>query len=499
MAQGNLSRALVDNCLEAGRGEQAAIREPKRVFTYARLADEMLRAAGGLRHLGVKPGDRIALLMHDSAELAAVFLAAVRLGAVPVPLNVLLRPLELRTLLNHSGAVEAIAAGDLADNVEAIRGELPALRHLCSIGGAHPGQIDFSALSREVEPCYEIHEPADGEPAFILYSGAAEGAPRAAVHDHGAAERAFSLYARAVLQLGPGDRVLSTAKLSSAYGLGLGLLFPLMAGAATFLLPSRARPRTLFDVFAAFSPTVFAATPSLYAQLAHDFAELPPPRAKLMASVRHAVSGGEMLPIAVDKRVRELFGVDLLHGFGISEALCFVLSNTVAARRELSVGRPLAGIEARVVDDDGNALGPKEIGALELRGPTLRQPVRTGDRFLVDDDGYYFYCGRADDLFKVSGRWVAPGEVERALLLHPAVWECAVVEDRDDDGLPQPHAYVVTNIGHEANAELAHELMLFVKQEIAPWKYPRQVSFVDALPRAADGKVQRWKLRSAVP
>lgn len=498
MAQRNLSRALVDDGVEAGRGEQVAIREPKRVWTYAHLTDEMLRAAAALRDLGVAPGDRIALLMHDSAELASTFLGALRIGAVPVPLNVLLRPLELRALLNHSGAVEVVASGDLAAGVDEIRNELPALRHLCAVGGAHPGQVDFSALCHEVEPWAEVHDPPDGVPAFILYSAASGDEPRAVAHDHAAAGHAFESYARHVLGLGPTDRVLATTKLSTAYGLGLGLLFPLLAGAATFLLPSRARPRTLFDVMTAFAPTVFAATPSLYAQLAHDFAEMAPPRPKLMTSVRFAVSGGEMLPIAVGKRVRELFGVELLHGFGLTDALCFVLSNRPDARRHLSVGQPLPGISARVVGDDGEPVAPQEMGALEVCAPTLPAPLRTGDRFLVDGDGFYFYCGRADDLFKVSGRWVAPGEVERALLLHPAVWECAVVEDRDDDGLPQPHAFVVTNIGHAPTADLAHELMLFVKREIAPYKYPRQISFVDSLPRAADGKVQRWKLRGAL-
>ena len=498
MAPRNLSRALVDNCLEAGRGDQAAIREPKRVWTYARLADEMARAAAALAELGVKPGERIALLMHDSLELVATFLGAIRLGAVPVPVNALLRPLELRTLLNHATAVEVVASGDLAQSVDAVRGELPSLRHLCTVGGAHPGQLDFGALCRDVEPATVVHQPADGEPAFVLYSAATHDEPRAVAHDHATPGHAFDAYARAVLQLGAGDRVLSTAKLSTAYGLGLGLLAPLQAGAATFVLPGRARPRTLFDVLAAFAPTVFAATPSLYAQLAHDFAELQPPRPRLMASVRHAVSGGEMLPIAVERRVRELFGVDLLHGFGLTDALGFVLSNRPQARRDLSVGTPLPGVEARVVDDQGMPVAAQEIGTLELRTPTLAAPLRPGDRFLVDSDGYYYYCGRADDLFKVSGRWVAPSEIERALLLHPAVWECVVVEDRDDDGLPHPHAFVVANVGHAPTPDLAHELMLFVKREIAPYKYPRQVSFIDTLPRAADGKVQRWKLRGAM-
>jgi benzoate-CoA ligase len=497
VAQRNLSRALVDDGVEAGRGDQAAIREPKRVWTYAHLADQMLRAAAALRDLGVAPGDRVAILMHDSAELASTFLGAMRIGAVPVPINVLLRPLELRALLNHSGAVEVVASGDLAPGVDEIRNELPALRHLCAIGGAHPGQVDFSALCHEVDPWAEVHDPPDGMPAFILYSGAPGDQPHAVAHDHAAAGHAFDSYGRHVLELAPADRVLSTTKLSTAYGLGLGLLFPLLAGAATFLLPSRARPRTLFDVITAFAPTVFASTPSLYVQLVHDYAELPPPRPKLMTSVRHAVSGGETLPIAVEKRVRELFGVELLHGFGLTDALGFVLSNRPDARRDLSVGKPLPGVDARVVSDEGQPLAANEIGALEVRAPTLAAPLRTSDRFLVDSDGYFFYCGRADDLFKVGGRWVAPGEVEHALLLHPAVWECAVVEGCDADGLPQPHAFVVTNVGHTPTEDLGRELMLFVKREIAPYKYPRQVSFVDALPRAADGRVQRWKLRGA--
>jgi benzoate-CoA ligase len=495
VAQRNLSRALIDDHVEAGRGEQAAIREPKRVWTYSRLCDESARAASALKELGVKPGERVALVMHDSAELASIFLACARIGAVAVPLNALLRPLELRALLNHAGAVEIIAAGDLAGGVDQIRGELPTLRHLCTVGGAHPGQIDFSALARDVEPSYAAHEPDDDAAAFLLYSGSVTDEPRASTHGHDAAAHAFTAYAREILQLGMTDRVLATAKLSTAFGLGLGLLFPLAAGAVTFLMPQRARPRALFDVLAAFQPTVLAATPSLWAQLANDYALLNAPRPQLMAQVRHAVSGGETLPLSVDKRVQELFGVELLHGFGLSDALSFVLSNRPGQRRALSVGRPLPGVIARVVDDDGRPLPAQEIGALELEAPTLSGKLRTGDRFLVDGDGFFYHCGRADDLFKVGGRWVAPGEVERALLLHPAVWECAVIEDRDGDGLPQPHAFVVTNVGHLASESLAKELMQFVKNEIAPYKYPRQVSFVDALPRATDGKVQRWRLR----
>jgi benzoate-CoA ligase family protein len=496
VAQQNLSCALVDNCLAEGRGGEAAIREPKRVWTYARLDDEAARVGAALRELGVKPGERVALVMHDSAELAATFIGALRVGAVPVPLNVLLRPLELRALLIDCGAVEVIAAGDLAEGVESVRNETPSLRHLCAIGGAGAGQVDFGALTRDVDPVSDTYSPPDGAPAFMLYSGGAKTSARGVTHDHTAARHAFARYARHILAIDAADRVLSTAKLSTAYGLGMGLLFPLLAGAATFLLPGRARPRTLFDVLTAFNPTIFAATPSLYAQLCHDYAAISHPRPTLMGSVRHAVSGGEALPIAVEKRTRELFKMELLHGFGVTDALGFVLSNRCDARRESSAGKPLPGIEARVVDDKGEPVKAQEIGALELRAPTLTQPLRTGDHFLVDGDGFYYYCGRSDDLFKVSGRWVQPDEIERALLMHPAVWECAVVEGADDDGLPLPVAFIVPNVGHTPSEELARQLMGFVKDEIAPYKYPRRVSFVDTLPRGSDGNVQRWKLRA---
>jgi benzoate-CoA ligase len=494
VAHENFSRALVDRWVEAGRGEQAAIREPKRVWTYSRLLDEAARAAAALTELGVHPGERVGTFMHDSAETTAILLGCARIGAVAVPINSLLRPHELRTIINHAGIVEIIAAGDLAGAIESVRGELPTLRHLCSVGGAYPGQIDFSALTRDVEPATTIWEPpTDSAPAFILYSGSPD-QPVAYMHDHAAPGRAFALYAREVLGLTQSDRMVACAKLSTAFGLGLGLLFPLAAGAVTFVMPGRARPRALFDVLTAFQPTVIAMLPSLWAQLAHDYAELSPPRPQLMTSLRHAVSGGEMLPVAVENKVRELFKLELLHGFSVTAALSFVLSNRPGERRELSVGRPLPGVEARIVDDEGKALGPHEIGALELKAPTLAAPIRTGDRFSCDADGYFYFCGRDDDLMKVSGRWVAPAEVERALLQHPAVWDCVVVEDSDSDGLPHPHAYVVTNAGFDGKPALAVELQEFVKGAIAPYKYPRKVSFVEALPRAADGKVQRERL-----
>jgi benzoate-CoA ligase len=515
MPQANLVGVLLDEALARGRGESPALREPKRVWSYAKLAEETARAAGALHALGIKPGERIAIFMHDSNELAAVFLGAMRMGAVPSPMSVLLRPLDVRALLKDSGAVAVVANADLAPAVDSVRGEIASLRHVLAVGGARPGQEDFHALTRDAEPTSPIYTPPNGAPAFLLYSAGAGGPARGVAHDHSAARHAHFAYAETVLQLDAHDRVFTTASLASAYGLGLGLLFPLQAGASTFLLPARPRPRTVFDVLGTYKPTIFAATPSLYGQMVHDYRQLEHPRPNCFEAVRIAISGAEPLPGPLAQRCRSTFGVELIHGFGVTEALHFVLSNRPGSPREGSVGKPLPGVEARVVDDAGSPLPVQEIGSIELKGPTVARGywsataepsnaaqgvfhdgwVRPGDRFFVDPEGYYFHCGRADDQFKVSGRWVSPAEVERTLLGHPAVWECAVVEGHDEDGLARPVAFVVPNVGHAPSAELAQQLMEFVKREIAPYKYPREVEFVAELPKGANGQVLRWRLR----
>ncbi len=511
MAPPNLARVLVDEALARGRGEAPALREPKRVWSYAKLAEESGRAGVALRALGVQPGDRVALLMHDSVELAAVFLGAIRMGAVPVPMSVLLRPLEVRAIVQDSGAVAVVVNADLGPTVDSVRAETPSVRHVLAVGGARAGQEDLHALMRDAEPSCPTWDPADGAPAFLLYSAGTGGPARGVPHDHAAARHAHFAYAESVLQLDSHDRVFTTASLASAYGLGLGLLFPLQAGGSTFLLPARPRPRTVFDILMAYKPTIFAATPSMYGQMVRDYRQLPAPRPPCFESVRHAVSGAESLPATLAARVKATFDVDLLHGYGVTEALSFVISNRPGSLREGSAGKPLPGVEARIVDDAAQPLAAQEIGSIELHGPTVAHGyfsrastaegvfhdgwVRPGDRFFVDADGYYFHCGRADDLFKVSGRWVSPDEVERTLLGHPAVWECAVVEGHDEDGLARPVAFVVPNVGHPPSAELGQQLMEFVKREIAPYKYPREVEFVERLPKSASGQVLRWRLR----
>jgi benzoate-CoA ligase family protein len=514
MAEPNLARLLCDGPLESGRGDAIAVREPKREWTYAQLAEQSSRAGNLLREVGVQAGDRVALRLHDSADLAAAFIGAVRIGAVPVPLSVLWRPLELRTLLLDAGAVAVITHGDLAADFEDVRAEVPALRRLLVVGNAQPGQDDYLRLARESSAICPPIDPVDDAPAFLLYSAGTGGGPKGVAHGHGAAQKIFDAYGKKVLELAPEDRVFTTSSLASAFGLGMGLFLPLIGGATACMLPTRPKPRVVFDAMIQFQPTIFAAIPSMYGQLVHDWRELSEPRPTCFSSVRHAVSGAEALPATLERRIHQSFGVQVLHGFGVTEALHFVLSNRPELRREGSAGQPLDGVEARLVDDTGRPVNVHEMGSLEVRGPTVakgywnRGPaeagefpafhdgwVRPGDKFFRDSDGFYFHCGRQDDLFKVSGRWVSPTEVERTLLGHPAVWECAVVEGHDEDGLARPVAFVVPNVGHAPSEQLSKDLMEYVKKEIAPWKYPREIAYVDQLPKGANGQVLRWRLR----
>lgn len=513
MPGANLTRALLDAHLAAGRGEAAAVREPKRAFSYTRLAEEVGRVGNALSALGVEPGDRVALLLHDSLEAAACFLGAARIGALPVQVPTLLRALDVRAILADARPKILIVHGDLVPLADDVVEELPEPPRVIAVpfaglpGGDHPELADLCAAA---DPTCEPRD-TDG-PAMLLYSGGASEA-KGVPHGAAAVEAAYHAWADQVLGLAPSDRVLQTSKLTSAYGLGAGLLFPLRAGATACLIPERARPRAVFHALAQFRPTVFCATPSMYAQMLHDFQELTAPRPSTFEGVRAAVSGAEPLTAELHRRIEGTFRVPLVHGFGSTEALHFFLSGRPGDSKPGSAGKLLEGFEARLVDENGREMKVEEIGRLEVRGPSVASSywkreeetkrtfrdgwLRTGDRFFRDAEGWYYHCGRTDDLFKVGGKWVAPAEVEKTLLAHPSVWECAVVGQEDTDGLTVPVAYVVTNVGLEPTHELGRELMEFVKREIAPYKYPRRVEFVSELPKNPQGKVLRYRLRQA--
>jgi benzoate-CoA ligase len=498
----NLAAALLEPAGTA-RGARVALHEPLRSWTYDELGDTVARLAGGLRAIGVRPGDRVVVLMPDGLEGACAILAVVHLGGIAVPLSELQRPNDVRGFVRDAGAVAAIVHESLQAVIGEVRGELPSLREVIVAGVPRSGELAFDALVSHHRPAPPADTGGD-DVALILYSSSPSERPRGVAHRHATPLAAFRAYSEGIFEIREDDRVFCPSRLSSAFGLGSGLLFPLAAGAQAILLPQQPRSRAVLDVLEGLRPSVMVAAPSLYAQLLADL------EGDVQTSLRACIAGGEPVSPRVIARVRERLGVEVLPGYGLTEAFHFVIATPPGGGRPGAAGKVVPGFEARIVGPDGAPVPAREIGTLEVRGPTLALSywnreddsrvlfrdgwLRTADRFFVDDDGAYFHCGRSDDLFKVGGKWVSPGEVERTLLAHEAVWECAVIGVEDDDGLPKPLAYVVPNVGHPPGPELERELIQHVKREIAPYKYPRWIEFVDAIPKNSLGKIQRYKL-----
>ena len=496
----NLAEVLLK---EPDRG-RTAVREPSRAWTYGELTDHVQRFAGALKGLEVRAGDRVAILMPDGLEAVCAILGAVWMGAVAVPLSELARPNDVRALIRDAGAIVAVVHASLEPVVDEVRAEMASLREVVVVGRPRGAERSFEDLIA-ASPALAAASTVETDPALLLYSTGPSAKPRGVPHSHATPLRAFEVFGRDVLGLDAKDRVFSLVRLATAFGIASGLIFPLAAGGEAILLPEQARSRPVFDVIRDAKPTILCATPSLFGQLLVDAT----PEVSF-TNLRALVAGTESLPARLSDRLRRRFGVEMLGGYGLTEAFHFVLATPPKQAKAGSVGRVLPGFEARLVRDDGQKAAAQEIGTLELRGPTVAARywnaeddtnhsfrggwLRTADRFMVDEEGYYFHCGRTDDLFKVGGKWVSPGEVERTLLAHPAVWECAVIGVEDDSGLTKPLAFVVPNVGHIAGSGLERELIAYVKRELAPYKYPRWVEFVEQLPKGQHGKVLRYKL-----
>ncbi|MCA9679228.1 MAG: benzoate-CoA ligase family protein, partial [Myxococcales bacterium] len=505
----NLAVVLCQGALDRSLGDKVALREGERAWTYAQLADHVARVSTALRTLRIGRGERVAVLTRDTLEGAAAILGVIHAGSVAVPLSELARAHDVALYLAHAGAVAAIVDGELASVIDEARGDVPALREVLVVrqgasADTASGARDFNAVVAGAAP----GAPAAvelGDVCMLLYSaGTPSDDLRGVAHSHATPMAAWRSFGQGLCAMGEGDRVFSLTRFATAYGLGCGLLFPLAAGAESILLPAQAHSDAVFEAVTRHQPTVMFATPSIYGQLARDAR----PDARPLAALRLTVAGGEGMPDKLLPRIRDALGCPVTVGYGLTELLQMVLASDGALGS--TCGLPLRGIDARVVDDDGAPVGADEIGTLELRSPSMfvdywggdpaEQAFRDGwfttrDRFLVDRDGMFHHCGRVDDLFKVGGKWVSPVEVERVLGGHEAVWECAVIGVEDEDGLSKPLAFVVANVGHTADETLAAALRDYVKQELAPYKYPRWFEFVDHLPRGPGGKLLRYKLR----
>ncbi len=487
----NAAVDLLDRHVVEGRGDRVAVIDDRGRHTYAELAARADKSAGALAAMGVVPEQRVAIVMLDSADWIAAFLGAIKLGAVPVPLNTNLTPADYAYMLRDMRARALIVSESLASKLD------------------HDGKtIDGGDWQQRVDRAAPITKAADTTPddvAFWLYSSGSTGKPKGAMHLHGSPILTAALYARPILGIRPDDRVYSAAKLFFAYGLGNALTFPFSVGATSIVCADRPSPSTVLRVMREYSPTIFGGVPTLFAQLLAD----PGLTRDAVGPLRVSTSAGEALPKHVGERWRERTGSDILDGIGSTEMLHIFLSNRPGAIAYGTTGTAVPGYELELRGDAGETVEAE--GALWVRGPTscigywndrarslstFHGPwTRTGDQYVRNPDGTWTYSGRADDMLKVGGIWVSPFEVESALAAHPAVLEAAVVGAEDQDGLIKPKAFVVLRDSPAAN--LADELKAFVKDRLAPYKYPRWVEFVSELPKTATGKIQRFKLRDA--
>ena len=497
----NAAVDLVDRHVAEGRGGRAAIIDDEGATTYAELATRVAKAAGALAALGVQPEQRVALCMLDGVDLVVAFLGAIRLGAVPVPLNTLLTADDYRYLIADSRARAVLASEALRPRLPlapAARGAAVAVAISPRAAGAYPS---WRALV-DAAPPHEAAPTTPDDVAFWLYSSGSTGKPKGAMHLHGSPIHTAALYAMPILGIRPDDVVFSAAKLFFAYGLGNSLTFPFAVGAAAVLLAERPTPAAVIRTLRAHRPTIFCGVPTLFASLLAD------PALERSERLRVSTSAGEALPRHVGEKWRAKMGSDILDGIGSTEMLHIFLSNRLDDVAYGTTGRPVPGYDLELRGDDGQPVGDGEEGSLWVRGPTacigywadrarslatFHGPwTRSGDRYVRDRDGRWTYCGRADDMLKVGGIWVSPFEVESALAAHEAVLEAAVVGHEDADGLTKPKAFVVLAPGKTATTA---ELQAFVKHALAPYKYPRWIEFVAELPKTATGKIQRYKLR----
>ena len=500
----------MDRNVHEGRGQKIAIECGDERVSYQQLLERTNRVGNALRHLGLRPEERVLLLLLDTPEFLYSFFGAIKIGAVAVPTNTLAKTNECEYFLNDSRARVVLVDEILLPQLQSIpRERLPYLREIVVVGEPHPNYRCLRDLMNAASPELEAEPTSKDDAAFWLYSSGSTGAAKGCVHLQHDMVVCSELYAKGILQMNERDRCYSVARLFFAYGLGNTGYFPLSCGATTILSPARPTPASIYADIERCRPTLFFSVPTNYAALlAHrreDGKEFD------LSSVRHAISAGESLPAPLFDRFKQRFGVEILDCLGSTETLQMVIANRPGEVRPGSSGKVIPGYVAKIVDEKGQPVTPGEIGDLLVKGDSTCSGYwnqherskevfeghwfRTGDKYYQDPDGYFWYAGRADDLFKVNGRWLSPTEVESALIAHPAVREAAVIGRDDEAGLTKPAAYVVVNADYAPKDQLARDLQDWVAQKVGGYKRPRWVEFLPELPKTATGKLQRFKLR----
>ncbi|MGI9354323.1 MAG: benzoate-CoA ligase family protein [Rhizobiaceae bacterium] len=510
MTNGNAADYFVDRHVRDGRGDKTAFVETGgNTLTYGELAGQSDCMADLFARHGISREDRIAMLVFDTLKFPTIFWGGLKAGVVPVCMNTLLATDVYRVMLEDSRAKALFVSAALYPVIEPLLEAVSHLSMVFVIGDEPPaGTLCFADELAKCRPKKMLDCVGD-ESAFWLYSSGSTGQPKGVRHVHSSLKETSDTYGAKVLGINEDDTIFSAAKLFFAYGLGNGMTFPMSVGATAILMSGRPTPDSVIDVLETHKPSIFAGVPTLYAALV---AELKM-RSKLDCTLRRCISAGEALPEDIGRRWEDITGTEILDGVGSTEMLHIFLSNAPGDVVYGTSGIAVPGYDVRLVDEAGAKPGHGEVGEMLVRGGSAASDywnqraksrdtfegnwTRTGDKYEQRKDGRYVYCGRTDDMFKVSGIWVSPFEVEQAIVSHPAVLEAAVVAARDEDGLEKPKAFIVLNKGQSDN-DLTDALREHVKERIGKWKYPRWFEFFDELPKTATGKIQRFKLRDGV-
>ena len=502
----NVAVPFIDRHLSEGRSDKAAIRTVEGNVTYGELADQVNRCGNVLREIGLSPGDRLLMIVKDCPAFFFLFWGAIKAGVVPLPVNTLLRAPDYQYMIDDSACAAVVYSPEYATEAA------PALASAARRPKALVTEGDDDALQTRLAGASAALDPAPAsadDDCFWLYSSGSTGRPKAAVHRHRDIVVTCVHYAVGTLGIGAHDVCFSAAKLFFAYGLGNAMTFPLWVGATAVLSDRRPSPQMTFDLIERFQSTLYFGVPTLYAAQLRELEQTP----RDLSSVRLCVSAGEALPADISRRWQALTDLIILDGIGSTELLHIFISNRPEDVKPGTSGRPVPGYQVRILDEHQAPVAPGEAGRLMVTGDSAARRywnnpektaatmhgawINTGDTYLQDDEGYYVYRGRSDDMLKVGGIWCSPVEIEGRLVEHPKVLEAAVVGRADDDGLVKPEAYVVLQEAGDACDDTAKELLTHCRDGLARYKYPRWIRFVDELPKTATGKIQRFQLRKA--
>jgi len=502
----NAATTFVDENIAQGRGGKVAIYYQDQKITYQQVFEQVNRTGNALRNLGIEIENRVLVILPDSPEFAYSFFGAIKIGAVSVPTNPWMFAKDYEYLINDSRARAIVVHESVLLEIEKIRDRTPFLKHVLVVGTAKGKAHSYENLIAKASDKLEAEKTTKDDVCFWGYTSGSTGNPKGAVHLQHDMITISDLFVKPVLKMTENDLCFSASKMFFSYGLGNSLYFPFRFGASTVLWPEKPEPEKILQVIEKYKPTFFFSVPTLFARFLriekkYDF-----------SSLRICLSSGEPLPPALFYQWKERTGLELLDVVGSTEATHDFLANRPGRAKAGSSGEVTPAFEAKVVDDEGKEVPIGEIGNLMVKGDanspfywnkheqTKRMMqgewLKTGDTYYCDADGYYWYCGRSDDMMKVGGLWVSPIEIENTLMEHPAVLESGVIGDNDADGLLKPKAFVLLKSEFKASAELRVELQNHVKSKLAPYKYPRWIEFVDDLPKTMTGKIQRFRLRA---